>query len=215
MGQGHPKAARLWGSAHQHHLERSRIWFQVNYSREVHLSCNHQGFSVLFCQQVDDFSIAMTDPEIARYVYAQIGQKLQLPAGETDPLFIDESLVNSLNGMDILQTCHYIKTSCLTYILQLLAARNWSTPQGTESTIGSKPFEPFPEADHHAVYATPGFASKNTAEHASLAKEMGFSYLTLLSELLYAYITARPDDIGYAIATLAKFSTAHSKIHYQ
>jgi hypothetical protein len=36
----------------------------------------------------------------------------------------------------------------------------------------------------------------------------------LLGELLYAYITARP-DIGYAIATLAKFSNAPAKIHYQ
>jgi hypothetical protein len=60
------------------------------------------------CRQVDDFSIATPDPEIACYIYAQIGQKLQLP-GETDPPFVDEGLVDSFNGVDILQTRDYIK----------------------------------------------------------------------------------------------------------
>ena len=41
-----------------------------------------------------------------------------------------------------------------------------------------------------------------------------FSCHTLLGELLYAYITARP-DIGYATTLLAKFSTAPAKIYYQ
>ncbi len=43
---------------------------------------------------------------------------------------------------------------------------------------------------------------------------MGFAYRTVVGDLLYAYVTARP-DIGYAIATLAKFSAAPSKLHYQ
>jgi hypothetical protein len=103
--------------------------------------------------------------------------------------------------------------SCATYLRRLLAAHNWSTPSATESPIGSRPQEPFSESDLHAVYATPGFA-EHTAEHASLAKEMGFSYGTLLGELLYAYVTARP-DISFAIALLAKFSAAPAKLHYQ
>jgi hypothetical protein len=41
-----------------------------------------------------------------------------------------------------------------------------------------------------------------------------FSYRSLLGELLYAYVTARP-DIGYAITTLSKFATAPAKMHYQ
>jgi hypothetical protein len=63
------------------------------------------------------------------------------------------------------------------------------------------------------VCTTPGFA-EHTAEHASLAKEMGFSYRTLLGELLHACVTARP-DIGFAIALLAKFSAAPAKLHYR
>jgi hypothetical protein len=42
---------------------------------------------------------------------------------------------------------------------------------------------------------------------------MGFTFRELLGELLYAYVTARP-DIGYAITTLAKFAKHPAKIHY-
>jgi hypothetical protein len=63
------------------------------------------------------------------------------------------------------------------------------------------------------MHTTPGFA-EHAVEHTTLASKMGFSYRTLLGELLHAYITARP-DIGYAVATLAKFSAAPAKIHHQ
>ena len=210
--QGHPEAARLWEEHINTILNDPEFGFKSTTHEKNIYSATIKGVPVLLCRQVDDFAIATPDPEIARYIYERIGQKLQLP-GETEPPFVDEGLVDSFNGVDILQTRDYIKLSCSTYIRRLLAAHNWSTPQATESKIGSKPFEPFPESDLTAVYTTSGFA-EHTPEHASLAKEMGFSYRTLLGELLYAYITARP-DIGYAIALLAKFSTAPAKIHYQ
>jgi hypothetical protein len=40
----------------------------------------------------------------------------------------------------------------------------------------------------------------------------GFSYLTLLGERLYSYITFRP-DVGYAVVALSKFGSAHSSFH--
>jgi hypothetical protein len=42
---------------------------------------------------------------------------------------------------------------------------------------------------------------------------MNFSYRGLLGELLYAYLTARP-DIGYVITTLSKVATHLDQIHY-
>ena len=69
-------------------------------------------------------------------IYARIGQELQLP-GETEPPFVDEGLVESFNGVDILQTRDYIKLSCTTYIRRLLASHHWSTPRAMESPIGS------------------------------------------------------------------------------
>ena len=60
---------------------------------------------------------------------------------------------------------------------------------------------------------TDGGDPEGTAKYADLAADMGFGYRTLLGELLYAYITCRP-DIGYAVITLSKFSVASAKIHF-
>ena len=43
---------------------------------------------------------------------------------------------------------------------------------------------------------------------------MGFAYQTFLGELMYAYITCRP-DIGYSVTTLSKFSCAPAEYHYK
>ena len=50
--------------------------------------------------------------------------------------------------------------------------------------------------------------------HKVLEKKMGFAYRTLLGELMYSYITCRP-DIGYSVTTLSKFSTAPAEYHYK
>ena len=55
---------------------------------------------------------------------------------------------------------------------------------------------------------------EHTPEAIVLQKTAGFSYQTVLGELMYAYITCRP-DIGYAITTLSKFSSAPSAFHYK
>ena len=55
--------------------------------------------------------------------------------------------------------------------------------------------------------------TEGTPEHHTLQTKFGFSYRTLLGELLYAYVTTRP-DLGYAITTLAKFSSTPGEVHY-
>ena len=55
--------------------------------------------------------------------------------------------------------------------------------------------------------------AEGTAEHKQLKNKTGFSYRTLLGEMMYAYVTCRP-DIGYAITLLSKFSSNPSEYHY-
>ena len=50
--------------------------------------------------------------------------------------------------------------------------------------------------------------------HKVLEDKMGFAYQTLLSKLMYVYITCRP-DIDYSITTLSKFSRASAEYHYK
>jgi hypothetical protein len=62
------------------------------------------------------------------------------------------------------------------------------------------------------LYAKVG-PKEGTIEYHELSTKMGFSYWTLLGELIYAYITCHP-DIGYAIVTLSKFASSPTAFHY-
>ena len=78
--------------------------------------------------------------------------------------------------------------------------------------------------DHESkrIFSIPSYSIKqmykesgpkeNTTYHKVLEGKMGFSYHTLLGEVMYAYITCRP-DISYAVTTLSKFSCAPSEYH--
>ena len=55
---------------------------------------------------------------------------------------------------------------------------------------------------------------EGTVDVFKLKLSQGFSYCTLLGEMMYAYITCHP-DIGYALTTMNKFSTKPSKYHYE
>lgn len=55
--------------------------------------------------------------------------------------------------------------------------------------------------------------AEHTPEHAALEAKKGFAYRTLLGELLYAYVTCRP-DIGYAIVVMSKFAASPAPLHY-
>ena len=41
----------------------------------------------------------------------------------------------------------------------------------------------------------------------------GFGYCTLLGEMMYTYVICRP-NIGYALATVSKFTTMSYTLHY-
>ena len=57
-------------------------------------------------------------------------------------------------------------------------------------------------------------APKDTVAHQVLETNSKFNYRNVLGELMYVYITCRP-DIGYAITTFSKFSSEPSAFHYK
>jgi hypothetical protein len=207
--QGHPEAARLW----EEHI--TRILADLGFTATTHerniYSATIRDQQVLLLRQVDDFALATSDPSIATYLYEAIGKALQLP-GEPTPPFEIQGHIKSFNGVDVHQTRDYIKINSENYIRRLLVAHHWETPTAQESIPGSRPSEPLKPSDIHALYNTVGPA-ESTPEHAKLESDMGFSYRSLLGELLFAYVTTRP-DIGYAVTTLAKFAIKPSTLHY-
>jgi hypothetical protein len=209
--QGHPESGVCWEKHINAILNDSTLNFKsTTHERNIY-QATIKGQRVLLLCQVDDFALACADPAIAVYVYEHIGLKLRLPK-EPKPPFEQLGIVDSFNGVDVLQTRKYTKLSCESYIRRLLLSHNWSTPSATDTASPSRPREPLNPSDVHAIYHSTGPA-EHTLEHAALSKEMGFNYRTLLGELLYAYISARP-DIGYAITTLAKFAKSPGRIHY-
>jgi len=160
------------------------------------------------CAQVDDFALACPNEDMAKRLYDQIDEHLQLPS-ETQPPFKYLGLLKDFNGLDIAQYSDAIKLSCEKYIERVLTTHGWNKPP---PAVPSKPPAPLPVDAVTSLYAHKG-PPENTAEHAALVEKYGFAYRTLLGELLYAYVTCRP-DIGYATITLSKFSTCPHDHHF-
>jgi len=117
-----------------------------------------------------------------------------------------------VHGYDVLQTRDYIKLSDESYIRRLLKAHGWDNPSPCESS--NKPKPPLHESDVANLFNLAAGPVENTPEHKALEAEQGFGYRSVLGEILFAYVLCRP-DIGYAVTTLAKFSTAPNALHYK
>ena len=205
--QGHPESGKLW----EDHINSVLLSPELNFRCTTHdrtiYTAVHDGVKVLLLRQVDDFSLACPDEALARRLYGIIGAKLQLP-GETSPPFVYLGLRTEYNGVDIRQTRDSISVSCETYIARVLRTHGWDSPELRPTSR----LAPLPSDSTESLYKDVG-PSEGTVEHAALAAAQGFSYRTLLGELLYAYVTCRP-DIGYAITTLSKFSIAPAPLHF-
>ena len=123
-------------------------------------------------------------------------------------------MIKDFNGIDVNQTKAYIQVNCPDYIDRVLKSHNWDTTQD----VGTRPLAPLPEDAVNKMYAkvlgpSNGGPREGTAEHIILRKKVGFSYRSVLGELMYTYVTCYP-DIGYAVTTLSKFSTCPTRLHY-
>jgi Reverse transcriptase (RNA-dependent DNA polymerase) len=198
--QGHPEAGNLWES----HI--NGILFSLGFTTTTHerslYTATINGFQVLLCRQVDDLAIACTDEATAKWIITQIGAKVEVTDG---------GLLTTFNGVDIDQTRDYIKVSCASYISRLLKAHQWDHPSHSNKT-DAKNLDPLPEALSRAIDIDTGPPS-GTSDAAALEKQFGFSYRSVLGELLYAYVAGRL-DIGYAMGSLARHSTCPAASHY-
>jgi hypothetical protein len=105
--QGYPELPQLWekwcdNMIQQHHFKPT-----------THEPCLYTGIwrggKCYFKQQVDDFEFVTPSIELANSFYDAIDDHLSMPIKR-------QGLVTLFNGIDILQTRHYIKLSAETYI---------------------------------------------------------------------------------------------------
>ncbi|KAG7373304.1 reverse transcriptase RNA-dependent DNA polymerase [Nitzschia inconspicua] len=209
--QGHPESGRLWEEHINKILSSDELQFRHTTLDHTIYSTVYKGQKVLMLRQVDDFSIACDDESIAIEIYDIIGRKLQLP-GEDKPPFKYLGLQTDYNGLDIEQTSTHIAISCSTYISRFLTTHGWDTPGAHESDT-EHDATPLPPDAVDKMYDEPPGPPEGSPEHQALQDSQKFPYRTVLGELLYAYVTARP-DIGYHITTLSKFASSPSALHY-
>ena len=105
--QGHPESPRLW----EKHADR--ILRDLGLTPTVHEPCLYSGVyngkRVLFLRQVDDFAIAAPDEKTSDMLMDLIDEKLSEPIKR-------QGYLDLYNGVDILQTRHYIKLNVKTFI---------------------------------------------------------------------------------------------------
>jgi len=206
--QGNPESGKLWEKHITAILRSPQFGFKsTTHDRSIHSATFEDTRMLLLCQ-VDDFAVVCPKEDIAKHLYNQIGNALQLPSEDTPP-FKYLGLINDFNGLDIAQHSDTIKLSCEKYIDRVLTTHGWSKPS---PPVPSKPSAPLPVDAVTSLCAHQG-PPENIAEHAALVAKCGFTHRTLLGKLLHAYVACRP-DIGYATITLSKFSTCPHDHHF-
>lgn len=146
-----------------------------------------------------------------------LGQLLKLPSEDKVP-FRYLGPVDDFNGVDIIQSKSYVEISCQKYIDRVLKSHGWQTQSKNEQTLAiqslttEKPISPIPPDANDKLYHNDG-PLEGTPEYKLLSEKFGFKYRTLLGELMFCYVTCRP-NIGYAITTLSKFAKQPNDIHY-
>ena len=196
--QGHPESGRLWQEKIDPAL--AKLGFVNSKVAPCLYRGDFEGEEVIICRQVDDFKIGSAKRTAIDKVIAAIGAEVRF-VGNKD-------LLTRFNGVDYEQTREYIRIHSESYIDKILAAHGWTVPNRDATSI----IEPIhPQAVKELELIIGPLAE--TPEAIALEKKWGFTYRQCLGELIYAFITTRP-DIGPAVATLAKFSAYPADCHY-
>ena len=206
--QGHPESGRLWEEHINRILKSPELGFEHTTHDRTIYSATFEGHRVLLLRQVDDFALACEHEETAKRIYDIIGARLQMEH-ETEPPFEYYGLLTEYNGVDITQSRDAITISCPRYIQRVLKSHMWEADSKDPPDAKCVPMT----ADSLTQLYSEVGPAEGTPEYKTLSDKMGFSYRTVLGELLYAYITCRP-DIGYAVVTLSKFASSPAQFHY-
>ncbi len=200
--QGHPESSRSWAILIDKIL-REKLQFKPT----THEPCLYHGVfegqEVLFLRQVDDFAVAAPQDEIAIKIIKAIDSEMKIDIK-------DLGLLTRYNGVDIIQSRHYIKLNNPTYLKKVLEGHNWMLK---EHYIADKPIPMKSENEYSRMLESAKSPSSET-EQIKLQREMGFNYRQAIGELIYAMITCRP-DISYPLIKLSQYSVNPAKEHYE
>ncbi len=105
--QGHPESPWLWEK------HANAILRECGLVPTVHEPCLYSGViegkQVIFKCQVDDFAVAAPYEHTTNVLLDMINDRLTIPMKR-------QGFLDMYNGIDVSQTCHYIKISCTLYL---------------------------------------------------------------------------------------------------
>ncbi len=159
---------------------------------------------MIFKRQVDNFAIAAHDEKTADILLDLIDEQLTIPLKR-------QGLLDMFNGIDVVQTQHYIKVSCHTYI-NTFCEKYLDTWLGktpiTENRPTPLPTDPTRIKNFNAVVG-----SSDNEIQKELSNKMQIKYKAGVGELIWAMMTCRP-DIAFTSVKLSQSNSASAEHHY-
>ena len=115
------------------------------------------------------------------------------------------------NGIDVLQTCHYIKISVTSFINKVFDKHlaTWmksAYPSPARST-------PLPSDANWLKKFNAATGDPDPKQQSKLAKEMQIGYRSGVGELIWAMTTCRP-DLAFASVKLSQSNSCPHELHY-
>ena len=193
--QGHPEAPRQWA------LHIDRCIKRHGLRAVTHAKCLYIGqirdSVVLILRQVDDFAIGAIDDS----VYADICDRID---GDLSNPLKRFGLVTHFNGIDFVQTQHYVTVHCGTYLTKVFERHGWEDLNGS-------PLPMLTSNSHQRDLDEAPAADPATLRDLQQAY---FPYRQAMGELIWPMITCRP-EIAYPVIKLAQSSNRPAEVHFQ
>ena len=172
--QGHPEGPRLWDN----HI-RGIMCKNLGFKTTTHEQCFYYKRTItdgliLILRQVDDFIIAAKSMTTCQAIRKEIQGFMANPLN-------DLGIIKRFNGIDIIQTKHYVKVHCETYVARIVAHHDW-----TNEKASNKPVPMKSDSTYLAILQL-AEGPETAKEQNQLEESMGFSYHQAIGELIFAH----------------------------
>jgi hypothetical protein len=125
-----------------------------------------------------DFAVASASETTAIDVIKEIDKYMSIEIKDLGQL-------ERYNGVDIIQTKHYIKLNNPTYITKIINEHKWMVD---DTNIANKPL-PMTDDKQYITKLEKAELPKNTMEKSNLQIKMNYNYRQAIGELIYAMVT--------------------------
>ena len=201
--QGHPESPWLW----EKHADA--ILRDCGLTPTVHEPCLYSGMinghRVIFNWQVDDFAIAAPNEHTANVLFNMIDDKLTIPMKR-------QGYLDMYNGIDVVQTRHYIKISCTSYVNKI-CDKYLQTWMRNYTSTDDRP-TPLPSDPDWMKKFNAATGDPDPKVQARLSKTMDISYRSGVGELDWAMTTTCRPDIAHAGVKLSHANACPHEHHF-